>query len=98
MTEPPNGLKLNMRSSYSKITNDILAQSPHFAFRPLVYLSLLFLSFVIMGFLLLWDCYLDYYKVCVGILPCRGARKKEIWKSWMECTLRLQRSMFHYYH
>lgn len=37
MTEPPNGLKLNMRSSYSKITQDILEECPHEAFRPLVY-------------------------------------------------------------
>lgn len=43
VTEPPNGLKLNMRSSYSKITNDVLAQSSHSAFRPLVYLFILFI-------------------------------------------------------
>ncbi len=40
VTEPPNGLKLNMRSSYSKITADTLAQSPHKAFRSLVYPTL----------------------------------------------------------
>ena len=37
VTEPPNGLKLNMRQSYSKITEDALAECPHQAFRPLVY-------------------------------------------------------------
>lgn len=29
VTEPPNGLKLNMRSSYSKITDNTLAECPH---------------------------------------------------------------------
>ena len=37
MTEPPNGLKLNMRQSYSKISEEALAECPHTAFRPLVY-------------------------------------------------------------
>ncbi len=37
VTEPPNGLKLNMRQSYSKITEEVLADCPHTAFRPLVY-------------------------------------------------------------
>ena len=37
VTEPPNGLKLNMRASYSKLTEDTLAECPHSAFRPLVY-------------------------------------------------------------
>lgn len=37
VTEPPNGLKLNMRSSYSKISESDLAECPHTAFRPLVY-------------------------------------------------------------
>ena len=37
VTEPPNGLKLNMRSSYSKITEETLEECPHDAFRPLVY-------------------------------------------------------------
>jgi hypothetical protein len=29
VTEPPNGLKLNMRSSYGKITEETLAECPH---------------------------------------------------------------------
>ncbi len=37
VTEPPNGLKLNMRQSYSKISEEALAECPHTAFRPLVY-------------------------------------------------------------
>lgn len=42
MTEPPNGLKLNMRQSYSKITEDVLAECAHPAFRPLVYVLAFF--------------------------------------------------------
>lgn len=36
VTEPPNGLKLNLRSSYAKITEENLAECPHFAYRPQV--------------------------------------------------------------
>lgn len=42
VTEPPNGLKLNMRSSYSKITDPVLADCPHAAFPPLVYVLAFF--------------------------------------------------------
>lgn len=42
VTEPPNGLKLNMRSSYTKISEEILAECPHRAFRPLVYVLAFF--------------------------------------------------------
>ncbi len=37
VTEPPDGLKLNMKSSYSKIKQSELDECPHRAFRPLVY-------------------------------------------------------------
>jgi len=37
VTEPPDGLKLNMRSSYAKITQEILDECPHEAFCPVVY-------------------------------------------------------------
>jgi dynein heavy chain len=37
VTEPPNGLKLNLRQSYSKISEELLADCRHPAFRPLVY-------------------------------------------------------------
>ena len=37
VTEPPNGLKLNMRQSYSKISDEVLADCPHQAFKPLVF-------------------------------------------------------------
>ena len=37
VTEPPDGLKLNMRSSYSRIDQALLDECPHKAFRPLLY-------------------------------------------------------------
>lgn len=42
VTEPPNGLKLNMRSSYSKIGEETLSECPHSAFRSLVYVLAFF--------------------------------------------------------
>eukprot|EP00736_Rhodelphis_marinus_P009344 Rmarinus@m.3249 len=42
VTEPPNGLKLNMRSNYAKITEETLSQCPHQAFRPLVFVLAFF--------------------------------------------------------
>lgn len=42
VTEPPNGLKLNMRASYDKITEGVLGECPHAAFRPLVYVLAFF--------------------------------------------------------
>jgi dynein heavy chain len=47
VTEPPDGLKLNMRSSYSRITQEMLEESPHWAFRPLMY-ALCFLHAVLL--------------------------------------------------
>lgn len=37
VTEPPNGLKLNMRATYSKISPESLTACPHPAFCSLVY-------------------------------------------------------------
>lgn len=42
VTEPPNGLKLNMRASYAKISDASLEECPHAAFRPLVYVLAFF--------------------------------------------------------
>jgi len=42
VTEPPNGLKLNMRQSYSKVQESDLASCPHKRFRPLVYVLAFF--------------------------------------------------------
>lgn len=47
VTEPPDGLKLNMRSTYSKIDQSMLDEIPHKAFRPCLYV-LAFLHAVVL--------------------------------------------------
>jgi dynein heavy chain len=42
VTEPPNGLKLNMLASYSKVTDEMLTSCPHPAFRPCVFVLAFF--------------------------------------------------------
>ncbi|XP_073386148.1 dynein-1-alpha heavy chain, flagellar inner arm I1 complex isoform X3 [Physcomitrium patens] len=42
VAEPPNGLKLNLRSSYAKISEENLAECPHFAYRPQVFVVAFF--------------------------------------------------------
>ena len=42
MTEPPNGLKLNLRQSYGKIGDELLDGCAHPAFRSLVYVLAFF--------------------------------------------------------
>jgi dynein heavy chain, axonemal len=42
VTEPPNGLKLNLRSSYYKINEELLSDCNHKTFRPLVYVLAFF--------------------------------------------------------
>lgn len=49
VTEPPNGLRLNMNQSYSKISEEVLADCPHAAFRPLVYVLAFFHAVVQVG-------------------------------------------------
>ena len=47
VTEPPDGIKQNMRNTYSKITDEMLDANNHEAFRPLVYV-LAFLHAVVL--------------------------------------------------
>ncbi|KAI8044522.1 hypothetical protein M5D96_000691 [Drosophila gunungcola] len=42
VTEPPNGLKLNLRSTYFKVRQERLESCSHVAFRPLVYVLAFF--------------------------------------------------------
>lgn len=47
VTEPPDGLKLNMRATYSRIDTTVLEECPHWAFRPCLYV-LAFLHAVVL--------------------------------------------------
>uniref|UniRef100_A0A4X2JQB9 Dynein axonemal heavy chain 10 n=1 Tax=Vombatus ursinus TaxID=29139 RepID=A0A4X2JQB9_VOMUR len=42
VTEPPNGLKLNMRATYFKISHEMLDQCPHPAYKSLIYVLAFF--------------------------------------------------------
>ena len=42
MTEAPNGLKLNLRSTFHKISNTALADCPHPAYPPLIFVLAFF--------------------------------------------------------
>ncbi|XP_072908128.1 dynein axonemal heavy chain 10 [Hemitrygon akajei] len=42
VTEPPNGLKLNMRATYFKISHEALTTCTHFAYKSLVYVLAFF--------------------------------------------------------
>ncbi|KAF0872101.1 DYH10 protein, partial [Crocuta crocuta] len=75
VTEPPNGLKLNMRATYFKISPDMLEQCPHPAFKSLVYVLAFFHAVVLerrkfgkIG----WNVYYDFnesdFQVCMEIL------------------------------
>ncbi|KAB1255183.1 Dynein heavy chain 10; axonemal [Camelus dromedarius] len=75
VTEPPNGLKLNMRATYFKISHEMLDQCPHPAFKSLVYVLAFFHAVVQerrkfgkIG----WNVYYDFnesdFQVCVEIL------------------------------
>ena len=47
VTEPPDGLKLNMRATFSRIDTATLEECPHWAFRPVLYV-LAFLHAVVL--------------------------------------------------
>jgi len=47
VTEPPDGLKLNMRATYSRVDANMLEECPHWAFRPCLYV-LAFLHAVVL--------------------------------------------------
>ncbi|KAM5237710.1 dynein axonemal heavy chain 10 [Ctenodactylus gundi] len=75
VTEPPNGLKLNMRATYFKISPEMLEQCPHPSFKPLVYVLAFFHAVVQerrkfgkIG----WNVYYDFnesdFQVCMEIL------------------------------
>ncbi|XP_028911199.1 dynein heavy chain 10, axonemal isoform X3 [Ornithorhynchus anatinus] len=75
VTEAPNGLKLNMRATYFKITHDVLEQCPHPAYKSLVYVLAFFHAVVQerrkfgkIGWNVLYDFNESDFQVCVEIL------------------------------
>ncbi|XP_055461995.1 dynein axonemal heavy chain 10 [Psammomys obesus] len=75
VTEPPNGLKLNMRATYFKISHEMLEQCPHSAFKPLVYVLAFFHAVVQerrkfgkIGWNVSYDFNESDFQVCMEIL------------------------------
>jgi dynein heavy chain len=46
VTEPPDGLKLNMKQTYTKLNDEELDECPHWAFKPLLYVLAFFHAIV----------------------------------------------------
>ncbi|KAH8250122.1 hypothetical protein KR026_005577 [Drosophila bipectinata] len=86
VTEPPNGLKLNLRSTYFKVRQERLESCPHPAFRPLVYVLAFFHAVVQerrkydkLGWNIAYDFNDTDFEVCTEILRtyltrCMGAK------------------------
>ncbi|XP_040982062.1 LOW QUALITY PROTEIN: dynein heavy chain 10, axonemal [Aquila chrysaetos chrysaetos] len=75
VTEPPNGLKLNMRATYFKIPQEALEQCPHPAFKSLVYVLAFFHAVVQerrkfgkVGWNIPYDFNESDFQVCMEIL------------------------------
>uniref|UniRef100_A0A1X7UR28 AAA+ ATPase domain-containing protein n=1 Tax=Amphimedon queenslandica TaxID=400682 RepID=A0A1X7UR28_AMPQE len=75
VTEPPNGLKLNLRNTFFKIPSQVLKDCPHSAFRPLVY-TLAFFHAVVqerrkygtIGWNVSYDFNESDFQVCMDVL------------------------------
>ena len=75
VTEPPNGLKLNLRSTFFKMQPKALESCPHEAFKPLVYVLSFFHAVVQerrkydkLGWNILYDFNESDFNVCLDIL------------------------------
>ena len=75
VTEPPNGLKLNMRNTYFKISANALADCPHSAFPSLVFVLAFFHAVVQerrkygkIGWNVSYDFNESDFQVCMDIL------------------------------
>lgn len=75
MTEPPNGLKLNLRGTYHKISSIALAQCQHTAFPTLVFVLAFFHAVVQerrkygkIGWNISYDFNESDFRVCMQIL------------------------------
>ena len=75
VTEPPNGLKLNLRGTYFKTPSQALKDCPHTAFKPLVYVLAFFHAVVQerrkygkIGWNIPYDFNESDFRVCMSIL------------------------------
>lgn len=75
VTEPPSGLKLNLRSTFFKMQPEILQSSQHAAFKPIVYVLSFFHAVVLerrkygkLGFNISYDFNESDFNVCIEIV------------------------------
>lgn len=89
VTEPPNGLKLNLLSTFFKISDDLLDSCSHEAFKPLIYVLAFFHAVVLerrkydkLGFNNIYDFNETDFDVCSEILSTYLARTERVpWSS-----------------
>ncbi|XP_051888343.1 dynein axonemal heavy chain 10 [Pristis pectinata] len=92
VTEPPNGLKLNMRATYFKISHEALSMCPHYAYKSLVYVLAFFHAVVQerrkygkVGWNVPYDFNESDFQVCMEILSTyltKAHEKKDIKIPW----------------
>uniref|UniRef100_A0A1I8PAD1 Dynein-1, subspecies f n=1 Tax=Stomoxys calcitrans TaxID=35570 RepID=A0A1I8PAD1_STOCA len=89
VTEPPNGLKLNLRSTFFKIRNDSLQGSSHKAFLSLVYVLAFFHGVVQerrkydkLGWNICYDFNESDFNVCLEILQTYLNKQKDDKVPW----------------
>lgn len=92
VTEPPNGLKLNLRNTYFKISASHLAECPHTAFPSLVFVLAFFHAVVQerrkygkIGWNVSYDFNESDFQVCMDILQTyltKAFENKEVKLPW----------------
>lgn len=85
VTEPPNGLKLNLRSTFFKMQSEMLDSCQHDAFKALVYVLAFFHAVVLerrkydkLGFNISYDFNESDFNVCMEILSTYLSRAERI--------------------
>lgn len=90
VTEPPNGLKLNLRSTFFKMRPEVLQSCEHQAFKPILYVLAFFHAVILerrkydkLGFNISYDFNESDFNVCVQILNTYLSRSEGIvpWNS-----------------
>lgn len=89
VTEPPNGLKLNLRSTFFKVQSEMLESCQHEAFKALAYVLAFFHAVVLerrkydkLGFNISYDFNDSDFNVCMEILSTYLSRTERIpWSS-----------------
>lgn len=85
VTEPPNGIKLNLRSTFFKLQPEAMDSCQHEAFKPLVYVLAFFNAVVLerrkydkLGFNVSYDFNESDFNVCFDILSTYLSRTERV--------------------